>query len=422
MKLIPKIIVALLITCSLSVFAEDATAYKFYGFVRSDFYSDSRKIYSTSQDLFSFYPMYKDLNVAGEDLNALSSASLMSITTRMGLDFSTSTGLFGAQKAVAKIETDFGGSPTYMLLRIRQAYSQILWDHSSLLVGQTWHPLFANGTQPSVLSLNAGALFQPFNRSPQVRYDYQLKDFKLTAAAVYQMQYTSQGPDETTPTKTVSSYAYQRNARIPDMYVSIEYRKNNLLVGLGADYKSIMPTRYVTDLSDNVTHVNHRLLSTPAFMLYGVYTTGKLTVKAKALVGQNLVDQNIIGGYVITLDNKYIPYNSMSSYIHFNYGKTHQVGLLVGYTANLGPSSTIPLGSYFYGFGVANANTATEKMIDNIYRITPSYTYNYKNWKLGTELEYTNAAWGNRSAANGNILSLKRVDNYRIYAILAYTF
>ena len=416
-----QLLVILLAICGLSGLAQESKTFKLYGFVRSDFYSDSRKINASTQDLFSLYPLYKDLNNNGEDLNATPSAGLMSITTRMGLDFESPAGILGANKAVAKIETDFGGAPTYMILRIRQAYTQIIWDQSKLLIGQTWHPLFAQVTQPNVLSLNTGALFQPFNRSPQIRYDYQLDKIQLTAAAIYQMMYATQGPDETAPTKNAASVSYQKNAMVPDLYVGLEYKKNKMLVGLGADYKSIMPTRYITD-NNGMKHINHNLLSTPAAMIYGVYTDGDLTVKAKVLYGQNLTEHTIIGGFAITPDQKYIPYNSLTSFVHINYGKTHQFGLLAGFSANLGPSKTIPVGSNFYGFGVVNANTNDEKIVGNLFRLTPTYSYNTGNWRMGVELEYTNAAWGKRSLNNGKILNLDHTENYRIYAILMYKF
>lgn len=401
------------IFCSLYGISQESKTFKLYGFARTDFFSDSYKMCSNVQDLFSLYPMNKNLNADGEDLNDVSSAALMSIASRIGLDFSSPAGIFNAKTAEAKLETDFGGSPTFMLLRIRQAYAKILWDNSELLVGQTWHPMFVLATQPNVLSLNTGSPFQPFNRSPQVRFDYQMNKLKFTAAAIYQMMYTSQGPDG-------AGTSYQRNAVVPDLYVGIEYKKNNMLIGLGGDYKSIMPQRYFVD-DHAIQHVNHKVLSTPAIMGYGALTNGKLTVKAKVLFGQNLTEHNIIGGYVITPDNKYIPYNSFSSFIHFNYGKTHQFGLLLGYTANLGPSKSILQAGDFYGFGITNANLANERIIGNIFRITPTYSYNIKNWRLGVELEYTNAAWGNRNIA-GKIINLDRSNNYRLYALLMYTF
>jgi len=416
-----RILAILLLVNSIYVVAQEATSYKLYGFIRSDFALDSRKILSSNQDFFSFYPMYRDLNADGEDLNATPSNSFTSVNTRFGLNITIPTAFLGAKKATGKIETDFAGAPNYMILRIRQAYTQLNWEHSSLLVGQTWHPMAAFGTHPIVLSLNTGALFQPFNRSPQVRYDYIIKNIKLTAAAIYQMQYTSSGPDPVTPATNVSTYAYQRNALAPELYISLETKSDHLLVGLGGEYKSIMPNRYFTD-GIGVKHLNTNLLRTPGVVIYGSWTSGKLMINAKGVLGQNLTDQNFIGGYAITPDNKYIAYNTLSSFVDLNYGMKHQFGLLGGYTKNLGPANDLPTDSKFYGLGVDKANTSSERMIDYVYRITPTYSYNYKNWKLGVEYEYTNAAWGTRSALNGSILNPERISNSRIYAILAYTF
>jgi len=409
-----KLLVVFMAIYCLSGFAQDANPLKIYGFTRTEMYTDTRKMSAAVQDLFPLFPMYKDLNAAGEDLNSVSSSSMLSLGSRLGFEYTLPAGIFGAKTAVSRIETDFGGAPTYMILRIRQAYSQIFWEKSDLLVGQTWHPLFVPATMPNILSLNAGSPYQPFNRSPQIRFNHQINKLKLSVAAIYQMMYTSQGPEG-------ASTSYQKNAIIPELYVGVEYKKDGLLVGLGGEYKSIMPNRYFVD-ANAMKHVSHKVLNTPAIMAYSVINSGMLTIKAKVLYGQNLVEHTILGGYSITPDNKYIPYNSMSSFVHFNYGKTHQVGLMLGYSANMGPSEKTPSGSKFYGFGVANSNLSNEKMVGNMFRITPTYSYNIKNWRLGIELDYTNAAWGNRESTTGKIIQLDRADNYRVCALLMYTF
>jgi len=377
-------------------------------------------MYSTAQELFSLYPMYRDLNLAGKDLNAIPSTSMSSITTRLGFNFVIPTDFLGAKKANAKIEMDFTGTPIFMNLNLRHAYTQLQWEHSSLLVGHTWHPMFTLGATPTVFSLNTGALFQPYNRSPQIRYDYLLRNIKLTAAAIYQLQNASVGPDPTTPTTALASNTLQRNALVPEWYVSLETKTEHVLVGLGGEYKSIMPNRYFTDAS-GVKQVNKKILRTPALMLYGTLYFDKLTISAKGILGQNLSEMFLIGGYAVTPDNTYIASNGMASFVQFNYGIKHQIGFFGGFSKNWGPSSDLPSGSSFYGFGVDKANTPSEKMISDVYRVTPSYSYNYKNWKMGVELEYTNAAWGTRSST-GSIIQTERISNSRIYAITAFTF
>jgi len=118
---------------------------------------------------------------------------MLSVNTRLGFDI-TGTSVLGA-KTSGKIEADFAGfGTTYYVFRIRQAYMKLNWDKTELLIGQTWHPLFGN-VVPTTFSANAGAPFQPFNRSPQVRLKQNLSStLSFTAAALYEMQYCTQGP------------------------------------------------------------------------------------------------------------------------------------------------------------------------------------------------------------------------------------
>lgn len=421
-QLVKKVLFLSLLSCLVVpvVNAQNETTHKIYGFVRTDLAADFRKMYASSLDLFSFYPMYKNPNVNGQDLNQVSSLSLMSITSRFGFDLATPGGIFHTTKTSSKIETDFCGSPTYNLLRIRQAYSQLFWNHSSLLIGQTWHPMSTIGCHPLVLSLNTGALFEPFNRSPQIRFEYEKNQFKATIAAIYQMQYTSVGPDETIPTKAVSSYSFQRNSLIPNMYIGGEYKDENLTMGLGLDWKSILPERYITNLF--VKTINYKTLETTSAMLFAKYESSQMNVRFKTILGQNLSDHSMIGGYAITSNHEYIPFDTWANYLGVTYGKTVQGGLFLGYTENLGSHKKINHVNSFYGFGIDKANDPIdEKIVKSVFRITPTITYKYKQWVMGAELEHTVAEWGSRKQ-NGDIQSLENVSNNRINAILTFNF
>ena len=44
------------------------------------------------------------------------------------------------------------------------------WKYSKLLIGQAWHPMAAD--MPDIFSLEAGSPFGPFNRSPQVNFEW----------------------------------------------------------------------------------------------------------------------------------------------------------------------------------------------------------------------------------------------------------
>ena len=129
----------------------------------------------------------------GKDLNATANGSFYTLYTRLGVDVQGPK--LGRAKTSAKVEMDFRGSgTTFSTVRLRHAYLNLDWGKPSLLLGQTWHPLYGD-VAPQILNLNMGAPFQPFSRAPQIRYRYKTGDIQITGAALWQSQYLSQGPE-----------------------------------------------------------------------------------------------------------------------------------------------------------------------------------------------------------------------------------
>ena len=163
--------ITLLLVGMLALFSTTAQrknfTYKFYGFVRGDLFYNSRANMAPIDGNFYLYPLDKSFDADGKDLNATPNGSFYTFTSRLGLDVTGPD--IGKARSSAKIETDFGGfSGSNTMLRIRQAYVNLDWGKSAVLVGITWHPLFG-AVMPDVLNLSTGAPFQPFNRSPQIR-------------------------------------------------------------------------------------------------------------------------------------------------------------------------------------------------------------------------------------------------------------
>lgn len=393
-------------------------SYELYGFVRTDFFAQNRNTKTSVLDLFPLYPMPRNL-FQDKDLNNYATAGLSSISTRIGLNF-YAPGIWGAQKTYANIETDFSGSSDFILLRIRKAYMQFFWEKSHLIIGQTWHPLFTEAMMPNLISLNTGAPYNPFNRSPQIRYtQFITPSISLMGAAVYQVMNKSDGPNG-------MSIQYQKDALVPNMYLGTEIRHSHLMYGLGIDYKAINPER--TIVKNGVPQINKQLLHTFSGTAFVRYTKDKFLAQAKAVYGQNLVDHSIIGGYVITEDHEYFAFNSMSSFVNLSYGKRHQIGLFYGYTANYGADkSSMGIKSFsYYGFGVENGygsefGTENKSYIKDMHRMVLTYTYNPNNWRIGAELAYDNAMWGHM-ASQWRIDAVKRTDALRLHAIVMYLF
>ena len=214
-----KIITLAMLLTSVASFANDTTKsaakldpyqFEIYGFVRNDFSFDSRKTLAAVGELFNFIPMDHQLNAIGEDLNNIPSSRFLAIVSRFGFNFKSPS--FNGMHITAKIETDFcGAGANYNMFRIRHAYVGLNWKHHQIIAGQAWHPMTSE-LIPSIVSINTGAPFNAFSRTPQLRYNAIIGPVTLSAAAIYQFQYTSPGPEG-------SSTKYQVFGGMPEFYI-----------------------------------------------------------------------------------------------------------------------------------------------------------------------------------------------------------
>ena len=194
-----KIFAAALLVAALTgpVSAQDTSTnhFKLYGFIRNYAVMDTRESVYGTEDFFYYVP--KDTKIVnGVDLNAEKTFAFAAITSRLGMDVSGYE--YEGWKFGAKMEGDFyagvSGVTGTALFRLRQAYLTASKGGFSLKAGQAWHPMAAD--MPHVFSLNTGAPFGPFCRTPEVVVDGKLSDVvTLTAAAIWQMQYVSPGPE-----------------------------------------------------------------------------------------------------------------------------------------------------------------------------------------------------------------------------------
>ena len=227
--------IAFLLLCSFAVFSQEVklkeTTFDFYGFVRFEAFSDTYKGLNAANEQFFIVPLYAGVDANGKHINQTPTYNFSSMASRLGVRI-TGPEIFKA-KTTANIEADFAGDlgNNPAMLRVRQANAVFTWKTSSLLVGQTWHPFWSGKVFPTVGGLNTGCPFQPFNRSPQVRYDYRPnKRLTLSAALVSEFQYKSYGfskIDSMYPRAMIytdKSECFSRNAGIPEMVINIELK------------------------------------------------------------------------------------------------------------------------------------------------------------------------------------------------------
>ena len=380
------------------------------GFVRNDFIYDSRRNLDACDHLLEMFPLKPVYDTNGEDINAQPSAELLNTFSRIGFGFS---GLeMGKTKISAFLEIDFTGGFETPTLRLRHAYTLINWPKSKLLVGRTWHPTFIEKVYPLTLNENTGLPFQVFNRSPQIRFTYNIAPkIDLIAAAVYQYDYSNTGPSGKT-------YHYQRDAVVPNLHAQIQYYNQNWVLGAAVDWKTIQPRTFTTGTGG--TFVTTEKLSTFAAMAYMKYSKNKFLIMAKSMYGQNVCESLLPSGYAVasydsvTGAETYTPLNHLYNWVNLIYGKTWQVGMYAGFLKNFGTSDA-PIGPFY---GMLNSSE-----IDFIYKISPQLIYNYKNFMFGVELSWTTVAYGTTEYDNkGKVTDTKNVTNFRNMISIAYKF
>jgi len=257
--------------------------FKLSGFIRSDFYYDSRQNVEALEGLLHIYPKDINLDPNGNDLNAESSIGLVDIASRLT---GTITGpdVFGA-KLLGYLEVDFtGGIDGFTArVRLRNAYSKLSWEKTDVLIGRDWHPMFVKEVSPSVISINTGIPFNAFNRSPMLFVSHKLGDFKIIGAAIYQSDYANTGPDG-------KSAKYIKNSGIPNLHIQLQFNPGDFLFGVAADFKSIQPRTAVdTSLTSGITYVTSSKINSISYMGYFKYQKPKFVVKGKAVYGQILL-------------------------------------------------------------------------------------------------------------------------------------
>jgi hypothetical protein len=356
----------------------------FYGFVRNDFFLDTYKGINAFQDVFYLFPNYIGVDANGRDINQQTTANFLSVVTRGGVNI-TGPDIFGA-KTSGCIEFDFAGKPEVYLLRLRKAFILFSWAKTRLLAGQTWHPFFGNDAFPRIGGLNTGSPFRPFNRSPQVRLDYNIGALTLTAAGVYQQQYVSFGP-------IGFSNLYTRDAVLPERVLSMEYFRNGFTLGAGVDFNTIKPRVFTTGV-DSKVYVSDETLASTSYMAYGKYGKGRLMILLQGYYGQNLVHLTMNSGYGVsafdpqTGKETYTNYNGIYTVFNITYGTKWKPGLFIGYSKNLGTTNAL------YNHS-GNADVwGLAANIQSMNRVSPSISYNVTKLLLTAEYERTSADYG----------------------------
>ncbi|MDF1547010.1 MAG: hypothetical protein P1P88_04265 [Bacteroidales bacterium] len=388
---------------------------KFNGFVKSDFFWDTRQTVSAREGHFLLYPQPVFEDADGNDINSKSNFNFLSIQSRIGVDF-TGPDVFNA-KTSAKIEGDFfaQANDNINLFRLRHAFVKLNWPKTELLFGQSWIPMFITGCFPGTVSFNTGTPIQPFGRSPQIRATYTIEKVKLIGILSSQRDFANVGPAGPTGD-------YLRNSGIPAIDVQMHYQQDNkeagtaFLFGIGGGYKTIVPRiktvqNYSTD--DNVSS-----FSGIAFLKIQLPA---ITLKFEGVFGQNIDNVLSIGGYAVkdSIDLirgyvNYTPSNTLSFWTDIHTNGKFQAGIFAGFTKNNGFSDDIVAPSTIFGRGTS---------IESLFRVSPRMVYSMEHIRFALEGEFTAANYGDGTYdAKGIPQNTTQADNLRLLFSVYYFF
>jgi len=407
----------------------------FKGFVKNDFFFDSRQTVAAREGHFLLWPSAEMPDVNGEDINAVPNFNFLAVQSRLSGKI-TGPDVLGA-KTSGLIEGDFfaQANDNINLFRLRHAFIKLDWGNTQLLTGQYWNPLFVTGCFPGTVSFNTGTPFQSFARNPQIRLTQKMGSLSLIVAALAQRDYTSRGVDG-------PSSSYLRNALLPDAHFQIQYKQDAFLAGVGVAYKTIVPRLYsdmgtaeyytgtvnagnVTITKVDATSVKYKVdekVSGLTAIAFAKLSLKPVTIKLQGRYGENIADVLSISGFAVkevvnatTGEQSYTPLTNTTVWgeIHTNGGNV-EYGLFGGILLNTGTKEAMS--------DAANPVYGLATNIETLIRISPRVVYKVNKFKFACELEYTAADYGSGYDINYVPASTTKVANTRVLLSTIYSF
>jgi hypothetical protein len=425
--------------------AQEETSATLYGYVRGEFAFDSRQVIAAREgnyiDLAS--PINREIT-NGKDLNGLANFNGWGVESRLGVKIAGPE--FFGMKSEALIESHFFGSSDASIntLALRHAYVKLSSDKVEWLVGQFWHPMFVTNVSPRTYNFNAGSPFQPFNRSPQIRFSTKGEVFRFTAAAITERDFTS-AVLSTTNTKSNAA-----KSGLPAFHAQFQFGRDDKFVGgFGVNYKTTKAAweNVLTHLDERknvgafnfLAYAKAQFTENFAWQIYGNY-------------GENSSELLELGGIGVTYNptnNKYKLQNSRNlalwTEFYGNFSPSFEWGLFGGFSQDFGYNRSN--GYYFSNFAnkwqqninttpaTANFQAYNGGVVPiNTWRISPRFGWKSGNTKLAVEFDYTSTTWAGLETKTDGIIGtyatgkLKKLakdatgDNFRVSLSLIQNF
>jgi hypothetical protein len=307
---------------------------------------------------------------------------------------------------------------------------------------------------PHVTNLETGAPFNPFNRSPQVMFHWNVGKFTWTGGILYPMQYLPVGPaystgpvwnpftEEYVPStsySTTKSAEFNKYGMIPEVYLGVTFKSGRFLGKAGANFFSSMPRWQAPAImiedeaakrlsfDYNITSMLKKRLYAISPFVYLQFTKGSFQIKAKSILAQAGEHMNLLSGYAGTYNwgrhtLEYTPMQDWASFLSFQTGRKFQFLCMLGYMQQLGTTKSV----FAYENERLNTlwlNTSADNKIQRAFRATPTLAYNLGKLTFSLEYNCTGAWFGEGNRNRGGLYGTGHwVLNHRVEQMVKFNF
>ena len=382
--------------------AQEETSATLYGYAKGEFAFDSRQVVAAREGNFI------DLaspNVTG---NNVANFNGWGIESRLGVKVAGPD--FFGMKSEALIEGHFfGNNGQTNNFGLRHAYVKLSSDKVEWLVGQFWHPMFVTNVSPGTYNFNAGSPFQPFNRSPQIRFSTK-GNARLTLAAITERDFKSFVYGEGSAAKS----------GLPAFHAQLQFGSDEKFVGgFGANVKFTRNEGAAAKVAhgktlaafDFLAYAKVQFTENFAWKIYGNYGQNPSELLQLGSLAYNPVNDDLKNSTTLSLWTEFAGKGSES----------FEWGIFGGYSQDFG----FNINNFAHSTANAYASLAGGNPVST-WRVSPRMGWKSGNTKLGLEFDYTSTTYGYYDSVNkGKLKKLPKDatgDNLRVSLSLTQTF
>ena len=382
--------------------AQEETSATLYGYAKGEFAFDSRQVVAAREGNFI------DLaspNVTG---NNVANFNGWGIESRLGVKVAGPD--FFGMKSEALIEGHFfGNNGQTNNFGLRHAYVKLSSDRVEWLVGQYWHPMFVTNVSPGTYNFNAGSPFQPFNRSPQIRFSTK-GNARLTLAAITERDFKSFVYGEGSAAKS----------GLPAFHAQLQFGSDEKFVGgFGANVKFTRNEGAAAKVAhgktlaafDFLAYAKVQFTENFAWKIYGNYGQNPSELLQLGSLAYNPVNDDLKNSTTLSLWTEFAGKGSES----------FEWGIFGGYSQDFG----FNINNFAHSTANAYASLAGGNPVST-WRVSPRMGWKSGNTKLGLEFDYTSTTYGYYDSVNkGKLKKLPKDatgDNLRVSLSLTQTF